>query len=102
MNQRTNEYQVVGTAALKPGCATPHRAAIIEFPGARPTAQAPTIRPSVSAPQASLSRARQTALHGVTRESLKGTAYQKLTRAQSVGLGFGGLAFALAVMLIGA
>lgn len=102
MNQRTNEYQVVGTAALKPGCATPHRAAIIEFPGARPTAQAPTVRPSVRAPQASLPHARQSALHGVTRESLRGTAYQKLTRAQSVGLGFGGLAFALAVMLIGA
>lgn len=102
MNQRTNEYQVVGTAALKPGCATPHRAAIIEFPGAGPSAKAPSGQQGARAPRSRLARARQAALHGVTRESLRGTAYQKLTRAQSVGLGFGGLAFALVVMLVGA
>lgn len=102
MNQRTNHYQVVGTAALKPGCATPHRAAIIEFPGARPTAHASSTLLEAPAPKARRAHAREAALHGITRESIRGTAYQKLSRAQSVGLGFGGLAFALAVILIGA
>lgn len=96
MSKRANEYQVVGTSALKADAPRFDQAKIIAFPGA---AGAPSASAGRQASMAA--RLRDRALDGITRESLQGRPFGRMTKGQAVAFGTSCFLFAVVVTLIG-